>query len=84
MNTRTKNQLEAARRYAEADKSDPFAFARAKTHIRNGIATFNVNDDDARYDATEATETVHLPEGQQFSNGDTSFERVVYRNRRRP
>jgi len=29
--------IDAARRYAAADKSDPFAFARAMAHIRAGL-----------------------------------------------
>lgn len=31
--------MAGAAAYARADKSDPFAFARAKAHILNGVAT---------------------------------------------
>ena len=41
---------EAAQRYAESDRSDPFALARARAHIKQGSLAF---DDDGRclYDA---------------------------------
>lgn len=31
--------VEMALRYSQADRTDPFAFNRAMTHIQNGIAT---------------------------------------------
>jgi hypothetical protein len=33
-----------ARNYAAADKNDPFAFNRAMTHIKNGIAVMHFWD----------------------------------------
>lgn len=46
----------AARRYAAADRTDPFAYRRAVTHIKSGVAQFAVSDDQgnlipAYYDA---------------------------------
>lgn len=34
--------LEAAHRYADFDKSDPFTMSRIMTHINNGIASITV------------------------------------------
>lgn len=36
----------AARRYAAADRTDPFAYRRAVTHIKNGVAQFSTTDKD--------------------------------------
>ena len=33
--------IDAARRYAAADRSDPFTLARCLTHARNGIASMS-------------------------------------------
>lgn len=44
--------LEGAARYAAADASDPWAYARAVTHIRTGVASpYNADGDEAFYDA---------------------------------
>lgn len=42
---------EGARNYAAADRSDPFAYARAKAHIACGIAAFYPNGESACYEA---------------------------------
>jgi hypothetical protein len=73
---------EAAKRYAEADRTDPFAYARAMAHIRNGIADVD-SDGNPHYDATEVKEQQQLPPGITLSNGDTSFEVTRYRNIKR-
>lgn len=72
------DRVEAAKRYAAADRSDPFAFSRAMTHLNNGVASTG------EYEAEETTETRHLPEGIQLSNGDTSYQVVGYKNVKRP
>lgn len=64
--------LHGARRFAAADKSDPFTLARALTHIRVGIATA-----EAPYDAREARETCRLGDGREY-------QAVVWREVRRP
>jgi hypothetical protein len=74
---------EGARRYAAADKSDPFAYARARTHMKNGIAGLAQNGGDAFYDATEDTETRKLPNGPDGKEG-AEYQAVVYRSRVRP
>lgn len=38
------NLIDAAERYTLADKSDPFALARAKCHLRNGVASYATPD----------------------------------------
>lgn len=47
--------IDGAYRYAEANKSDPFALARALTHIRTGVAEYAVGKEASPgyYDATE-------------------------------
>ena len=72
-------QLRNARNYADNDKSDPFAFARAVTHINNGIS-----DPDRGYEAEKVRTTVHLAEGEHFSDGTDVFEGVRYNNIKRP
>lgn len=50
----TQIMIEAAKRYALANLSDPFAYARCMTHIKNGIATYSDNNGNAGYyDAEE-------------------------------
>lgn len=69
---------EAAKRYAAAEKSDPFAYRRAKTHLLNGVASYaNANGQPAYYDAEPHTETRLLPNG-------TEYHVTVYRNVHRP
>lgn len=43
--------IDAAKRYAQADRSDPFAYNRAMSSIVNGIST-----PEAHYDATIGVE----------------------------
>jgi hypothetical protein len=71
--------VQGAQRYALADRSDPFVFNRAMTHIGNGIATMARARDDVphNYDAEAAKETRKLPDG-------TPYEVTVYKNMRRP
>lgn len=66
------NVYDRARLYAFADKSDPFAYSRAVTHIRSGLA---LGDDG--YSAEPTKETRQLPDG-------TSYQATVYHNVRRP
>ena len=72
-------QLRNARNYADNEKSDPFTFARAVTHINNGIS-----DPDRGYEAEKVRITVHLTEGEHFSDGTDVFEGVRYNNIKRP
>lgn len=57
----------AAQRYAAANSSDPFALARARAHIKNGIASpFNKDGDRAYYDADLDYEIRRLPDGREY------------------
>jgi hypothetical protein len=70
--------IEGARRYAAADRSDPFALRRALTHVANGIATgFTQNGEEATYNAEAYQEKRWLPKGEEYTV-------TAYRNMRRP
>ena len=72
------NFVEAAKRYAEANKSDPFAFNRAMTHHKNGISQYALKDGRSSfYDAEEDHEIRKLPDG-------TEYRATVYKNIIRP
>lgn len=71
------NRIEAAECYVKADKSDPFAAARVALHMRNGIAGFTTQGEDAFYSADPFQEERFLPNG-------TAYFVTVYRNVRRP
>jgi len=70
-------QIEGAKRYADADRSDPFAFSRAMTHIRAGITRPNNDGQAAEYDAEPFSEQRRTPTGE-------SYTATVYRNVVRP
>ena len=68
----------AARAYAESEASDPWAYARAMTHLGNGIAQWaNADGEGAFYSAEEVSETRVLPDGVEY-------QARVWRNRFRP
>lgn len=79
---------EGARNYAAADRSDPFAFNRAMSHIHNGIAGFTYNKDgsrnDAYYKADKIKEKRRVHNGQTFSDGTVEFTVESYINMQRP
>ncbi|HAX40276.1 MAG TPA: hypothetical protein DCY10_05320 [Clostridiales bacterium] len=77
MDTRTKRMLAGAAAYAAADKSDPFAYARAIAHIKSGVAGVLPNGSDAFYSAEE------YPEQRTLEDG-TTFNVPAYRNICRP
>ena len=76
--------IAGAKRFAAADRSDPFAFNRAITHINNGIVSAHGDGGDSIYDAEETVETRHLPPGIILSNGDTSYQVPGFKNIKRP
>ena len=52
-----RDMIDAASRFAQADRSDPFAMARAITHMKNGIASpSNDKGQVAYYDAEQIVE----------------------------
>lgn len=79
MNT---NMIEAAKRYAASDPSDPFAYRRALTHLRTGVATYdNAHGQAAYYDAElhHEARSITMPNGQVLE-----WQAEVYRNVHRP
>ena len=76
------NLLDAAINYAKSDPSDPFALARAKAHIRSGVASYSdKNGQSAFYSAEEHTETRRI----EFPNGRVlEWQATIYRNVVRP
>jgi hypothetical protein len=74
--------------YAQADKSDPFAYRRAVCHITNGVTDprFARNGDriDCYYSADPILEKRTLPKGIQFMGGGNTYEVSAYRNMVRP
>jgi hypothetical protein len=82
--------LDAARLYAKADRTDPFAMMRMVTHIDNGVASvhrsanaeYELSPGPAFYNAEQ-----HREQYQVFQHGSTTpvtVDRVVYRNVVRP
>jgi hypothetical protein len=83
MNARLQQRMIAgAHAYAAADRSDPFAFSRALSHINNGIAGVRTNENgdkvDAFYNAKPVVQTRKLPAGQMFSNGANTYQVTTY------
>ena len=74
--------IDAAKRYAASDPSDPFAYRRALTHLQNGVASYsNTNGQAAYYDA----ELYHEPRSLKMPNGQVlEWQAEVYRNIHRP
>lgn len=77
MNKQQSRIIEGARAYAAADRSDPFAFNRAITHMNNGISSVGSRGEDAFYKAEPYQETRYLPDGREYSV-------TVYKNIQRP
>lgn len=49
-----KHMVDGAKRYAASDRSDPFTFRRAMSHISNGLASKGIAE--LPYDAIEYAE----------------------------
>jgi hypothetical protein len=65
--------VEAARRYAASDPSDPFTFNRCMTHLLRGMCAPNDKGEDCHYNATASTE------GRKTATGEEYFV-TVYRD----
>ncbi len=70
-------RIEAAKRYAAADRTDPWIFARAMAHMSNGVCGFTEDGKDAFYSADEYIEERITVTGQ-------TFPVTVWRNMVRP
>lgn len=78
MNEITRNRrIDAAKRYAAADRTDPWTLPRIEAHMRNSICGFIENGLDAFYSADEYIEERVTVTGQ-------TFPVTVYRNIVRP
>ena len=77
MNLQQKRIIDGARAYAAADRSDPFAFNRAMSHMKNGISSVGARGEDAFYKAEPYQETRYLPDGREYLV-------TVYKNIQRP
>lgn len=76
----TRHEIEGIEAYAQADRSDPFARARAYTHARNGITGYLPNGETAHYGATEHQETrTMMRDGVEHE-----YKVTTYRNVTRP
>ena len=72
------------RNYADANKSDPFAYSRAMTHTLNGLCDNLSSAEDCRYKAEPVLETRIFPVASPlYPNGQT-YTVTVYRNIQRP
>lgn len=69
--------IEAAKRYAAADRSDPFAFNRAMAHLSNGVCTGDKNHYDA--ELHHELRSIEMPNGHKLE-----WQAEVYRNLVRP
>lgn len=57
---------DGAKLYAKADRSDPFAYARAITHILSDICGYNEKGEEAFYNALEYPETRKTEWGEKY------------------
>ena len=82
--TKHHRYVQGAIDYAEADKSDPFARARALSHVYNGLARPrqlpNGDREECYYSARKNTEVRRLPAGTTFSDGSDTYESQVWRD----
>ena len=71
MDSQRTRMLNGALNYAKADRSDPFAYSRAMSHINSGVASIGPNGEDSFYDA------------EPFAD-PSKFHTTAYKNIRRP
>lgn len=74
---RLARQLQGAKLYAMADRSDPFTYRRAASHTYFGICNPLKDGSDGHYKAEQFSEERRLPDG-------TVYHVPVYRNIQRP
>ncbi len=77
-NPRNQPMIDAALRYAKADRSDPFARNRVLSHIANGVCTnarSTVDGGPLFYDATPTSEKrTYVKDGQIIEYDVPSFK----------
>lgn len=75
--------VDGARNYAAADKSDPFAFARAMTPVNNGIAQIAIGEHGEKplcYEAEQFAET----RSYEMDGRTVEYTVPAYKNIARP
>lgn len=82
-------KVDGAKQFARAQRSDPFAFSRAMSHIKTGLCEPYYDEKrhkwmECYYNAKPATVTRPLPDGVAFSNGSDTFEVLEYHDQVRP
>ena len=74
-----RRHIMGARRYAAADRSDPFAFSRAVAHLKQGLGGYSEHGQDIGYDAEPTTETrAYMKNGERVE-----YEVTTFRNAKR-
>jgi hypothetical protein len=82
--------IAAALRYAAADRTDPFAFARAVAHINNGLATVARGERSNTFDLVAAQPAYYDADAQREvvkmvgAGGEIDVERITYKSVVRP
>jgi hypothetical protein len=80
--------VQGARHYAAADRTDPFAFSRAMSHVKNGVASYRRGDNQdydisagpAFYNATPFRDQRAVKIGDR----EVKVDSISYRNVTRP
>lgn len=81
---RRERLIGGARIYAKADRSDPFAFNRAMTHINNGICEPFVDDHGTTHEAGYDAEAFQESRSVWIDGQKVEYHVVAYRNLNRP
>lgn len=79
--------VEGAKRYAAADRTDPFAYARAMTHIKCGVATVIRQEHNKDYDLDRAATAFYNAENYIYDRevpGIGEVPTIGYRSMVRP
>ena len=80
MQTIREKQIAGAKLYAASDRSDPFAFSRAMSHINNGCCRDEDGLEQVYCNARRDIETRTLDPGMVFSDGSNTHPVTVYRD----
>lgn len=79
--------MDGARMYAKADRTDPFAYARAVTHIKCGVATVIRGEHNKEMDLDRAATAFYNADSYVYDReiaGIGNVPTVGYRNMVRP
>ena len=73
-------QVNGVRRYAAADRSDPFSFARGMAHLNAGLCASKTDGSPGGYDAEEYQE----PRFYEMDGERVDYTVSAFRNVKRP